>query len=77
MKGAMTINTTNDHLITKVARDVLVQIPIQGPISRESAIRAAAWLLVIADPKESKELVREWCASTDNRFVNTLSAILT
>lgn len=61
----MTIETLNDHLVGVQGDLITMMIPATGPMTRDKALRLAAWLQLCADPGgERFAEIRDACANT-------------
>ena len=62
-------NIANEHAISRSGRYVWIQYPVSGVIIPDQAVRAAAWLLVSARPKDTIPFA-------SGRFLELLDAII-
>lgn len=51
------MDTTNDFLVGVGADDIVVMLPVRGRISKEKALRLAAWIVALSDPDEFKKVL--------------------
>jgi argininosuccinate lyase len=59
------IETINDHLVSTNGDTITILMPPMGPITKEQALRLAAWLAAMADPMGDRfEAVRAAIANT-------------
>lgn len=50
------IDTTNDHLVSSRAGNVVITFPPQGPMDKHKALRMAAWIVALADDSPDHEV---------------------
>ena len=49
-----TVDTDNDFMVGRRGADIVVLIPVHGPIPQDRALRLAAWIVALSDIKEGE-----------------------